>query len=99
MANQKKYQYGGYLLTGGTLDNGNAWQGVNVMIAECTVDNNGVRLPMRAGVFKGSRTDSLMDFLQNAPIGCFVIPSFGMPQTNQNGKVSVKLQSLELDND
>ena len=35
------YVFGGYILTGGKLQNGNPWQGVNVMLAEVKADGKG----------------------------------------------------------
>ena len=47
------YVFGGYILTGGKLQNGNPWQGVNVMLAEVKADGKGgYNSPVVARVFK-----------------------------------------------
>lgn len=66
--------YGGYILTGGTLDNGKPWLGVNVMLA----DTGNRELPYKAEIAKAKRLDSLMDALHKLPIGCPVIANFGL---------------------
>ena len=34
----KTYIYGGYIVTGGNLDNGSPWQGVRVLLAETSAE-------------------------------------------------------------
>lgn len=61
----ESYIYGGYILTGGTLDNGKNWQGINIMFA--TVRNG--REPVRAEIGKASRLDSILAVLENLTPG------------------------------
>lgn len=63
-----KYIFGGYLLTGGTLDNGNPWQGINIMYGECRNGN----APMVGKIAKARREDSLVETLNNLFPGDFI---------------------------
>lgn len=71
------YIFGGYILTGGTLENGKAWQGINIMFA--TVRNG--REPVRAEIGKASRLDSILEVVQNltpgTPVEIFCAPGTG----------------------
>lgn len=80
---ENKFIYGGYILTGGTLDNGKAWQGVNVMLAQV----HGDKAPTYATVVKAPRTDSLLSLLRGLAIGQPVQAFFSLPDTN--GKVKL----------
>lgn len=83
--------YGGYILTGGTLDNGQKWKGVTVMLA----DSGKYDMPVSASCCKGQLSDSLLDTLHNLPIGCPVVANFGMPTIKDGRQVPGKLISLE----
>lgn len=63
-----KYIYGGYVLTAGTLDNGNPWQGVNIFYGECRNGN----APYVGKIAKARREDHIVDTLQTLEIGEFV---------------------------
>lgn len=78
------YIFGGYILTGGTLDNGKAWRGVNIMLAE---KRDKQEFPMYATVVKASRTDEIMRVLQSLGCGQPVHAYFSMPDSN--GKVKL----------
>lgn len=60
------YRYGGYLLTGGKLDNGNPWQGVNILIADY---NEEEPLPKSGLIAKARREDSILDTLKSLRLG------------------------------
>lgn len=76
------YIFGGYILTGGKLDNGKDWRGINIMLAE---KRDKQELPMYATVVKASRTDEMMRIVQALAIGQPVHAYFSMPDSN--GKV------------
>ena len=63
------YVFGGYLLTGGTLENGNPWQGVNVLLA-MVKDMRSV--PCRGEISKASRSDTLLQKLESLKPGMHV---------------------------
>lgn len=63
-----RYIFGGYLLTGGTLDNGKPWQGINIMYGESKNGNP----PMIGKIAKARREDSIVDTLQNLFTGDFI---------------------------
>ena len=73
--------YGGFIRTGGTLDNGKPWQGLQIMLAE--VRETGQR-PMFARCYKGIPTDSLIAMLQRIPSDSPVDVSFSMCGTDRN---------------
>lgn len=88
------YVYGGFILTAGTLDNGNSWQGVNIMLAEVKpTSDGGYTSPMVAYVYKASRSDSIMDFLNNTPLGEFVHVYFTAPDSKGKSRICA-LRSL-----
>lgn len=60
------YIYGGYVLTGGKLDNGSPWEGINILFAE-TRDQK--TLPVSGMIAKARRDPDLMATLQELPIG------------------------------
>lgn len=92
-----KFIYGGYILTGGTLQDGKPWQGVNIMLAQCKETNAGVESPTYAQVFKASRLDSIMNVLNKLVPGEYVIPYFGVPQLNSKGQSVSKIVELRPD--
>ena len=61
------YIYGGYLLTGGKLDDGTPWQGINLLFGE--IPQNAEE-PLSGMIGKARRTDSMMQTLSTLPIGC-----------------------------
>lgn len=66
-----KYIYGGYILTAGVLDNGNAWQGINIFYGECKNGN----APFIGKIAKARRQkndDPLVEVLQSLEIGEFI---------------------------
>lgn len=82
------YVFGGYILTGGKLQNGKPWQGINVMLAEVKSDGKtGYNAPVIARVFKASRLDSLMSVIQSLPIGEFVHAHFSAPDNEGKSKL------------
>lgn len=82
------YVYGGYVLTAGTLDNGNAWQGVNIMLAQAKpAPDGGYTAPMVAYVYKASRSDSIMQFVNNTPPGEYVYAFFTAPDAKGKSKI------------
>lgn len=87
------YIFGGYILTGGTLQDGNPWKGVNILLAECKPSKNGgYNLPVVGFVAKASRLDHILDVCQNTTPGTYVHAYFSAP--DHNGKV--KLVKLEV---
>lgn len=82
------YIFGGYILTGGTLESGSPWKGVNVLLAETKPSRNGgYNLPVVSFVAKASRLDSLMDVVQSLTPGAYVRAYFSAP--DHNGKVKL----------
>lgn len=82
------YVFGGYILTGGKLQNGNPWQGVNVMLGEVKADGKGgYNAPVVARVFKASRLDSLMSVIQSLQYGDFVHAYFSAPDNDGKSKL------------
>ncbi len=67
------YRYGGYLLTGGKLDNGNPWQGVNILIAEFSETKP---TPVSGLIAKARREDSILDILNKLRAGDLVDMDF-----------------------
>lgn len=61
----ESYIFGGYILTGGTLQNGNPWKGINIMFA---VIRDG-REPVRAQIGKASRLDSILEVVKKLAPG------------------------------
>ena len=84
--------YGGYILTGGTLDNGKSWRGINVMLADRKV---GEDFPFFATVCKGLYSDSLLKACQDISIGTPVSPSFVPSGTDKNSNPVYKLNELK----
>lgn len=84
----KKYVYGGYLDTGGTLDNGTRWSGFAVLLGQISDDCN---VPMfgRCVSASGKNTD-IEDVLASLTPGTHCKAYFGMP----DAKGRVKLESL-----
>lgn len=82
------YVFGGYILTGGKLQNGKPWQGVNVMLAEVKADGKGgFNDPVISRVFKASRLDSLMSVIQSLQYGDFVHAYFSAPGNEGKSKL------------
>lgn len=63
------YRFGGYLLTGGKLDNGNPWEGINILIGECKDENTP---PVSGLIAKARREDSILEALGKLRAGEFV---------------------------
>ena len=61
------YIYGGYLCTGGKLDDGKPWQGFSVLLGSI---RNPDEMPLKGKAVKARRTDEMLKFLQGLPIGC-----------------------------
>lgn len=80
------YIFGGYILTGGFLEDKNGqkkeWKGINIMLAE---KRDKQEFPMYATVVKASRTDDMMRVISALAIGQPVHAYFSMPDAN--GKV------------
>lgn len=82
------YVFGGYILTGGNLQNGNPWQGMNVMLAEVKGDGKGgYNMPVIARVFKASRLDCLMSVVQSLCPGDYVHAYFSAPDSEGKSKL------------
>lgn len=54
------YIFGGYILTGGTLENGSPWQGINILIARHDPDKPA---PVSSTIAKARRDDDLVEVL------------------------------------
>lgn len=61
------YIYGGYILTGGKLDNGKPWEGINILFAEVESAED---LPLSGMIGKARRDEELLKQLMSMPIGC-----------------------------
>lgn len=83
--------YGGFILTGGNLDNGKAWRGISVMLAE---RRDGEDFPFFATVCKGVLSDSLVKSCKEIPLGTAVSPSFVPSGNDRNGNPVFKLNEL-----
>lgn len=83
--------YGGYILTGGKLDNGQPWKGINIMIAE---KRDKDEFPFFAQCVKGLYSDALVAACQDIPIGCPVKVSFVPSGNDKNGQPVFKLDEL-----
>lgn len=89
----KKYVYGGYLTTGGTLDSGAKWHGFSVLLGELP---DGSNVPMFGRAVSGSgRNEELEEMLCDIVPGTVCHAFFGMP----DAKGRVKLESLVPVND
>ena len=62
----KIYIFGGFVVTGGTLDDGKPWQGFRLLLAEL---KPGQTKPMTAISAKGVYSDSLAGTLSRLPLG------------------------------
>lgn len=60
------FVYGGFIVTGGKLDNGTPWQGVRLLLGELKEDQS---KPMTAIAAKGVYSDSLIGTLSRLPAG------------------------------
>lgn len=59
------YIYGGFLFTGGKLDNGKPWHGYSVLLGPIrSIEDT----PLKGEAFK-ARSDSLLDVLKKTPLG------------------------------
>lgn len=61
------YIYGGYLLTGGKLDDGTPWKGINLLFGEVRKEGDE---PLTGMIGKARRSDELLQVLSTLPIGC-----------------------------
>lgn len=90
---ETKYIFGGYILTGGTLENGKPWKGLNVMLAEVKPSKNGgYDLPMVSFVAKASRSGSdmdkaLLDTVASLPPGTMCRAYFSAPDSKGKSKL------------
>lgn len=84
----KKYVYGGYLTTGGTLDSGAKWSGFSVLLGELSEGSN---MPMFGRACSGSgKNEELEETLSELVPGTICNAFFGMP----DAKGKVKLEAL-----
>lgn len=84
----KKYVYGGYLSTGGTLENGAKWSGFSVLLGELPEGSN---VPMFGRACSASgKNEELEETLSDLDIGSICHAFFGMP----DAKGKVKLEAL-----
>lgn len=82
--NESLYHFGGFIRTGGTLDNGKPWHGFNVLLARAHYDDNGrLDLPRSGLIAKASYTDALHNALREAQPGSVVEVYF-----NDKGKIA-----------
>lgn len=75
------YIFGGYILTGGALDNGIPWQGVNIMLARYDANKPN---PVSSTIVKAKRDDSIMEVLGTLHFGDLVTVYF-----DERGKVAL----------
>lgn len=75
------YIFGGYILTGGTLENGTPWQGVNILLARYDADKLN---PVSSTIAKAKRDDSLVEVLGTLHFGDLVTVYF-----DERGKVAL----------
>lgn len=75
------YIYGGYILTGGILENGNPWQGINIQLARYDADR---LAPVSSTIAKAKREDSLVEVLGTLRPGDLVSVYF-----DERGKVAL----------
>lgn len=83
--------YGGYIQTGGMLDNNQPWQGVQIMLAEV---RDPQKPPMTASCFKGVPSDSLMQSLYNIHIGTPVEVNFTLTGNDRQGNPVFKVSEI-----
>ena len=84
----KKYVYGGYMCTGGKLDNGQRWSGFAVLLGELP---DGANVPMFArAVTASGKNEELEELLSELVPGTVCKAYFGMPDS----KGKVKLETL-----
>lgn len=74
------YIFGGYILTGGNLENGTPWQGVNIQLARYDAD----KPPVSSTIAKAKRDDSLLEVLGTLRPGDLVTVYF-----DERGKVAL----------
>lgn len=74
------YIFGGYILTGGTLENGSPWQGVNIQLARYEEGKS----PVSSTIAKARRDDTLVEVLRTLSPGDLVTVYF-----DERGKVAV----------
>lgn len=75
------YIFGGYILTGGTLENNTPWQGVNILLARYDSEKP---CPVSSTIAKARRDDSLVEVLRTLSPGDLVTVYF-----DERGKVAV----------
>lgn len=75
------YIFGGYILTGGILENGSPWQGVNILLARYDADKPA---PVSSTIAKAKREDSLVEVLGTLNPGDLVTVYF-----DERGKVAL----------
>ena len=89
----KKYVYGGYLSTGGTLESGTKWSGFSVLLGEIP---DGSNVPMFGRACSASgKNEELEETLSELALGTICNAFFGMP----DAKGKVKLEALVPVND
>lgn len=85
--------YGGFIRTGGTLNNGKPWYGVQIMLAEVRESSE---MPMSVRCFKGIPTDSLFSTLSHIPANSPVDVTFSMCGTDfQTHQPIFKISSVQ----
>lgn len=75
------YIFGGYILTGGQLENGSPWQGVNILLARYDADKP---TPVSSTIAKAKREDTLVEVLGTLRPGDLVTVYF-----DERGKVAL----------
>lgn len=81
--NNSNYIFGGFILTAGTLEDGNTWEGVNILIARPKGDN-GELPPVSSTIVKAKRSDDLLNTLVALRPGAVVTIYF-----DERGKVAL----------
>ena len=77
------YIFGGFILTAGTLENGDAWEGVNILVAR-PKGENGELPPVSSTIAKAKRSDELVNTLVALRPGALVTIYF-----DERGKVAL----------
>lgn len=75
------YIFGGYILTGGKLENDSPWQGVNILLARYDADKP---TPVSSTIAKAKREDTLVEVLGTLRPGDLVTVYF-----DERGKVAL----------
>lgn len=70
---ENTYIYGGFIQTGGKLQDGTPWAGINIMIARHQVDEKGTNiLPVCATIAKARNDSELLTTLASLRLGALV---------------------------